>query len=186
MNRLTIALTAAILLLLASCYTDKQASKAVTKAVLLKPLIAAKLTRVAFPCIVTKSDTVTAYIDTTILVDCPPASTEYFTVTDTLNRIDTLYSVQVRRVPVTLPVRVQTITLRIEDSAKITVLVGMATAATLRGDELKSKLDKYNGLLYSIKWLFTFWQVWLVMLALVGYWQRHKIVMLLTGIPTIK
>ncbi len=171
---------------LSSCYTDKAATKAVTKAVLRKPVIAAGITRAAFPCITVKSDTNITYKDTIMYVDCPPGATEYFTVTDTLNRIDTLYSVQVKRVPVTLPIRYVTIRERVEDSAKITVLVGMATELQLKVEKLEGKLDKYNSLLYSLKRLFTFWQVWFLVVGLIAWWQRHKIVMLLTGIPSIR
>ncbi|MBC7381895.1 MAG: hypothetical protein H7296_02750, partial [Bacteroidia bacterium] len=70
--------------LLSGCYTDKKATNDISKGIRLKPVIAAKLTRDAFPCIVTKSDTTyNNYYDTTIMADCPQAVTDYFTVHDT-------------------------------------------------------------------------------------------------------
>ena len=171
--------------LLSGCYTDKAASKAVTKAILLKPAIAATLTRAAFPCITVKADTTINNFDTTIMADCPPlpqAVTDYFTVHDTAF----FNNIIIRKVPVTVQLPAKTITIKVKDSADVYLANNRAIVAEAKSTELQHKLDKYRSLLYSLKRLLTFWQVWLVLVGLGAYWQRHKIIMLLTGIPSIK
>ena len=111
----------------------------------------AQITRAVFPCITVKSDTTYRTIDTVMMIDCPTGTSEYFTVTDTLNRIDTLYKDKIKKVLVTLPIRYVTITNNIEDSAKMKVVIGIATSLQIRNDVLQFKLNRRTiGLIICI------------------------------------
>lgn len=152
--------------LLNACYTDKKATKQITKAIEKKPLIAAKLTREAYPCITVASDTAIIYKDSLIEVDCPPNATEYFIVRDTLNRFDTIYK------SVKVPIKVQlpstVVTKYIEDSAKITLIAGekrtLEDKLLLANNAIAKHVANENSLWWTFKHLFTFGLSWLILI----------------------
>lgn len=108
-----------LILILSGCYTAKKAEQQVNKADSKYPEIVAKLARDKYPCTdILKPDTAVIWKDTTIYIDCPDTltTTDFGIVRyDTINNIIT----RIVKVPVTLPVRIQTITKWYEDSAKL-------------------------------------------------------------------
>lgn len=106
-----------LILILSGCYTAKKAEQQVNKADSKYPEIVAKLARDKYPCTdILKPDTAVIWKDTTIYIDCPDS----ITTTDFgIVRYDTINNIRIIKVPVTLPVRIQTITKWFEDSAKL-------------------------------------------------------------------
>lgn len=112
-----------------SCYNTKKAEKQTRKALIEYPAVVAKIARDAFPCIITKSDTLISYTDTTIVVNCPTgndfeggdiSSSGEVIKHDTLNVHDTVQ--HFRKVAIKIPLKIIDITQHIADSAQNKVL----------------------------------------------------------------
>lgn len=115
-----IMLWVVIIAVLASCSTAKEL---IDKAEKKDPAIVADYARQKYPCTdLLKPDTAVVFKDTTIYVDCPDTAqlpTQYEVI-----RFDTLRlpgQTKTIRVPVTLPIRTQTVTRWYEDSAKLKI-----------------------------------------------------------------
>ena len=108
-------------LVLASCYTDKKATKQIEKAMQKKPELTLEKFRTKYPCIETSSDTTIVIKDTTIEVEveCPDLVDTTF-IRDTIKTVNN--KVIVKKVPVKVQLPGQVITKYIEDSAKIKLL----------------------------------------------------------------
>ncbi len=154
--------------LLSSC---KTAQELMDKAEKKDPAIVAKLARDKYPCKdLLKPDTTTVFKDTLIWVECPDTSrigndfeiivhdTVKHTVTKTI------------RIPVTLPVRTQTITKWYEDSAKLKIgslrIAELEKANQKQTDhiaDLTKKINhktKENWIWRIIASVLIIWQVW--------------------------
>lgn len=172
LNKITQALfiVAASALMLSSCYTDNKATAQVQKAIQRKPAIAAKLTRDAFPCTTTKADTATSYKDSTVwfsfdgdqpINDNPVTASELVSIHDTIHMIKKVaVPGKVIRVPVTVRVPTNTITLKVEDSAKIKLLTIQANDKDFLINSLKGRVDRLQR-----------WRMWLslgLLISVVG------------------
>ena len=113
---LIVTIIVAIIVLCTSCYGPKQADKAINKAMAHYPEKVAALARKEWPCTTTKSDTVTDYKDSVVFVECPGVET----IHDTTEKWQAV--TKIVKVPVHLPIEVKTITVKVEDSAKIYLL----------------------------------------------------------------
>ena len=127
MNKILIITIAS--LAIASCYTIPKADRQIHKALRKYPTVVAKIARDAFPCIITKSDTLISYTDTTIVVNCPTgndfeggdiSSSGEVIKHDTLNIHDTFP--HFIKVPIKIPFKTIDITQHIADSAQNKVL----------------------------------------------------------------
>lgn len=176
--------------LLSSCYTDKKATKQVTKAIQNKPLIAAKLTRDAYPCITVKSDTAVIYKDSIVMVDCPPNANEYFIVHDTITKKPDTVFIAGKKVPVKIQLPQIRIVEKIEDSAKINIARAEVDAALLQVRKTEDKLLIANNtiakhekneasLWWTVKNFFSFRWIWLLCVLVGLYIFRKPILMLL-------
>lgn len=124
---------------LASCYTDKKATKQIEKAIDRKPELALEKFREKFPCIETSSDTTIVIKDTTIEVEveCPDLVDTTF-VRDTIKTVNN--KVIVKKVPVKVQLPAQVITKYIEDSAKIKVLSLKVEKLQAENSDLKERV----------------------------------------------
>jgi hypothetical protein len=128
-------------ILLTSCQTAKQL---MDKAEKKDPAIVATYARDKYPCTdLLKSDTAVLYRDTTVYIDCPDSiPAVYETVrTDTVNQV----VVKTVRVPVKLPIQVQTVTRWYEDSAKLRIFAIQVNALQRDTAALQSQVTKYKG-----------------------------------------
>lgn len=153
--------------LLSSCYTQKKATDQVNKANDNFPEIVAKLARDKYPCTdLLKPDTAVIFKDTVIYVDCPDTATianSPFEVirTDTVNKVIT----KTIRVPVHLPIQVQTITKWYEDSAKLKLAGIQINTLQKDNDRLAAKLKART------KWMWIF----LVIAICLTAWSLRKL-----------
>jgi hypothetical protein len=132
----------AIVVALSSCapkYPVEKAIEQVNKANNKYPSPVADWLRGKYPCITRSADTVITSKDSVVYVDCPdlPVIVHEPGSTDTIIQTQT----KVIRVPVTLPVQVQTITKYIEDSAKIKVMTVEIGDLKNEGTKLQQKYD---------------------------------------------
>jgi hypothetical protein len=180
--KIIIALLLAAWLINSSCYTNKKATKQVSKAIENKPLIAAKLLRDAFPCITVKTDTTVLYKDSVIVVDCPTPSTDYFTITDTLNHIDTIYKTVITKVPITVQVPSKVVTKYIEDSAKVKLITGenqfLHDNIVLLNDKITTYQKHEGSLWWTIKNFLSFRWVWLLIALTALYLFRKPLLLI--------
>ena len=118
-----------ILIYFGSCSAIKKAERQTQNALIRYPAVVAKIAREAFPCIVTRSDTLITYTDTTIVVNCPTGNdfeggdismAEDVVKHDTLNKHDTI--IHFRKVPFKIPFRTIDIKQHVADSAQNKVL----------------------------------------------------------------
>ena len=158
-----------IILLLASCSSAKEL---MDKAEKKDATIVAEYARQKYPCKdLLKPDTAVIWKDTTVYIDCPDTSQGndfgvVITKTDTVNNT----VVKTIRVPVTRPVRTQTITKWYEGSAKlkinqvqITNLQKDTAQLTASRDSWKGKAkhrEKENWIWRIIASVLICWQVW--------------------------
>lgn len=153
--------------ILFSCYTDRKATEQITKAILKKPALTADLTRKAFPCITTSSDTTIVTTDTIINVDCPDTTkateaTEYFTIHDTtIKRIT-----KTIKVPITIQLPSKIIVQKVKDSADILVLNDKLTIANNKISVLENKISIKN------KWML--WEFVVILLLALGNIVQFK------------
>lgn len=162
---LVIVLCITLLALIVSCSTEKKAIRQTTNALIKYPAVVAKIACTAFPCIITKSDTLITYTDTTILVDCPTGNdfedgkNEWGVKHDTLNVHDTVHHFS--KVLIKIPFKTIDITQHIADSAQNKILQSIidtkdATIIKLQATitEDQQKIDTKNkwiaGLALSI------------------------------------
>ena len=129
---------AALIIWLSSCYSPR---KALDKAYRKAPTEVAKFTREKFPCITVASDTVTQLVEVTTEADCPPSDTVVLLKTDSVPVEIYRTNTRTVRVPVRVQVPGRTITIRVEDSAKIYLLtaqrdewIGKATKQQYRAE----------------------------------------------------
>lgn len=136
------------------CYTQNKALKAVKKANYKHPEVVADFTRSAYPCIDIKLDTIVKY-DTSyefVEIACP----------DVQNGVDTSNKTVVKYVTkiVKIPSKTIYITKKVEDSAKISIL--MAQISQMRADNEKL-MDKYTK---RKTWLYSFLKALIVSILL--------------------
>ena len=165
-----------IILLLASCSTAKEL---MDKAERKDPAIVAKYARDRYPCTdLLKNDTAVIWKDTTIYIDCPDtASINPFEVIifDTLTKVVT----KTIRVPVTLPVRIQTITKWYEDLAK--VKIADVEIERLRNDNEKLTISRDKWESKAAKRSKENW-IWRIIASVLIIWQVYKLYRRLTTI----
>lgn len=118
-------ITSLLLFMLVGCSSVKKANKHLDKAFNADSATVALRVRNVFPCIITATDTLVMVQDSTIYIDCPDT---YFTAHDTITKLVT----KTIHVPFNLPFKTVVITKKIEDSAKIKVMLNL------------SKIDKTN------------------------------------------
>jgi len=123
---------------LSSCYTQKQAEHQTNKALLNYPDVVAHIARDHFPCIVTHNDTTTVTDTLMEFIECPEQS-EYTGRLDIIK--DTVH--HTIKVPVKVPAITRTITVTIEDSAKIRELSSQLLECS---DEVVKDNDKIERL----------------------------------------
>jgi hypothetical protein len=167
-----------IAILFAGCtpkYTPEKALEQVNKANDKYPSPVAGWLRMKYPCITKAADTVITSKDSVVYVDCPDLPT----IIREPGNTDTVIQTQTKivRVPVTLPVRTQTITLKIEDSAKIKV---MAEEIGQNKIALSKLQQKYDDMKDSRDW----WRK--VALILAGLILAYVGLRIFTKIPFIK
>ena len=165
-----------IIAILFSCNAEKKAIRQTNHALVNYPAVVAKIARTAFPCIVTKSDTLITYTDTTIIVNCPTGNDfEGGDISmagdvvkhDTINKHDTISIKRTVKVPFILPVKTITVLKVVEDSAKIEVMQSIINAQ----DDAIIKLQRDNSQFSETikrknKWILYLWLA--VALSLVG------------------
>ncbi len=154
--------------LLSSCST---AEKLMDKAEKKDPAIVAKYARDKYPCKdLLKNDTAIIWRDTLVYVDCPdtlPKGNDFEVIKyDTVNKV----VVKTIRVPVTLPIRTQTITKWYEDSAKLKIgvlrIAELEKANKEQADHIAAitkKINhktKENWIWRIIASVLIIWQVW--------------------------
>ena len=162
-----IVLIIIVAIMSSSCYNTKKAIRQTNHALVNYPAVVAKIARTAFPCIVTKSDTLITYTDTTIIVNCPTGNdfeggdigiNGDVVKHDTLNKHDTISIKRTVKVPFILPVKTITVLKVVEDSAKIEL---MQTEVNSQ-DETIVNLEKENAQLSETvkrknKWILYLW-----------------------------
>lgn len=158
-----------ILLLLQSCYTANKAIKQVDKANTHYPEVVAKIARDKYPCTdLLKPDTAVIWRDSVVIVDCPDNRNDYFetvrTIRDTVNRII--------KVPVTVPVRIQTITKYFEDSAKLKLAALELSKFVKSNNDLTNKLTEVNATAAHRAKENWFWRI---IASIIICWQAFKI-----------
>lgn len=114
-------------LFLFGCFPLQKAMHNIDKSVKTYPKETAEKMMSIYPCITTGSDTTILTKDSTVYVKCPD---DYVTATDTIYvagkpvvRIDTIYKATGKLIPINLPAQTIFIHDRIEDSAKIKLML---------------------------------------------------------------
>ena len=107
------------IILLGSCVTSKNAPKKLGKIYKKFPIETAKFTRDSLPCITTDSVVTTTYEDSIIYVQCPD---DYFTRDTAFVKGDTVF-IKGKIVPVTVTTKTVYVEKKVEDSAKIKMVL---------------------------------------------------------------
>lgn len=160
-----------------SKYTQTTATEQTQKALIKYPLVVAKVARDNFPCVTQKNDTIIAYNDSLIYVDCPSivnGTTQDYNGTDTvyLNKVVTKNNVV--KVPVYLPVKTVTVTKTIEDSAKIFQLNNSLLQSVNETAKANDKIEKLEfKIANKNKWLYIFLAAFLIS-AFINYLQFRR------------
>lgn len=154
-------------ILLASCYNTKKAEKQTRKALVEYPSVVAKIARDAFPCIITKSDTLISYTDTTIFVNCPTgndfeggdiAINGDVIKHDTLNKHDTVP--HFIKVPIKIPLKTVDITQHVADSAQNKVLQSVIDTRDIAITKMQSVIDSDGETIkQKNKYVLAFWLI---------------------------
>jgi hypothetical protein len=143
------------LLFLVSCYSPQKAVKQSYKAITKRPTAVLPLFRSLFPCIETSSDTVYQVKDSVIIVKCPdPSVIEHFKTDTITNEIE--YTKYIG-VPVKVKLPSKTITIKVQDSAKIKeltlVINGYEKAIQGQAEDIQKLEKKVSKRNKFILWL---------------------------------
>ena len=130
-----------------SCSPVKKANKFLSKAFHADSATVALRTRTVYPCIITASDTLTVVSDSLIYIDCPDTKpSDYFTKIDTITKEGTVV-IKTIKVPVHLPIKTVYINTKIEDSAKIKVIMTENSRIIKEYTKIEKKVDNRNTLI---------------------------------------
>ena len=164
---LGLVLIAIILLILSSCYNMRKAVHQTNRALVEYPAVVAKIARDAFPCIITKSDTLISYTDTTIIVNCPTGNdfeggdismAGDIVKHDTLNKHDTFP--HFIKVPFRIAFKTIDITQHIADSAQNKMLQSVIDNRDITISKMQLVLDSNaETIKRKNKYVLAFWVI---------------------------
>ena len=134
-------------LFLLSCSATRKANKFLSKAFHADSATVALRTRTVYPCIITASDTISVVSDSLIYIDCPDTNqADYFTKIDTITKEGAVV-IKTIKVPIHLPIKTVYINTKIEDSAKIKVIMTENSRIIKEYTKVEKKVDNRNTLI---------------------------------------
>lgn len=128
----------ALLLVLFGCYTQKKASREVSKAMQTYPAVVAEICAKEFPTRVTKSDTIV--YENIVEIECPDSTV----VTTVINRNDTLIITEVKKEKVFVKSPCETVYIT-EHKIDSAALAACILEHDMFADNAASAISKLNG-----------------------------------------